>query len=107
MSSSALSRRDAKLLGWLERDPDRFERYLAAHPDLADHIDELIERTYAFGAQARQALSQAVDIPVGLAERVQANALRGQASTDAASVMLDLLGVGFATISVLLDDTAP
>ena len=106
MSASALSRQDAKLLGWLEHDPGRFEKYLAAHPELADHIDALIERSYQLGTQARQVLSEAIEVPVGLAERIQAKALSGRDATDAASVVLDLLGVGFATMSVLFDDTA-
>lgn len=105
MSGAALSRQDAKLLTWLDRDPDRFERYLADHPDQADHVEALVERTFALGDHLRAALVQAIDVPLGFAERMQTRTMEAASSTDAASVVLDLFGIGAATASLLLDDT--
>ena len=93
---------DAKLLKWLDHDPGRFERYITAHPEIADRIDELTSLRAATES-VRSALMHALEVPVGLAERMAAKLSVPDASTDPASVIVDLLGLGAATMQVLLD----
>lgn len=93
---------EAKLLSWLDHDPDRFERYVAAHPEVTDRVDELT-RGASFGETFRVALEQALEVPLDLAQRMATSLSAKNSGTDAMSVLLDLMGVGSATLQVFLD----
>lgn len=60
---------EAKLLNWLDHDPDRFERYLAAHPEITDRVEELT-LVSSFGETFRTALGLAFEVPLDLAQRM-------------------------------------
>ena len=93
---------EAKLLNWLDHDPDRFERYLAAHPEVTDRVDELT-LVSSFGETFRSALGLAIEVPLDLAQRMATKLSAKNSGTDAMSVLLDLMGVGSATLQVFLD----
>ena len=96
LPSSTIRRLDR----WLETDPDRFERYLRKHPEVADVYENLNN----LSDQVRSVLSEAVAVPVDFATRMlQRNT--GRSDTDERSVALDLFGVGFETFMTLLDDS--
>jgi hypothetical protein len=98
MSLTAL---DRKLLDWLDNDQSRFEKYITAHPEAADRIDQLLD----FGADAqrllREALSESLVGPVGLFERLTEKVVPGS-DTEPSSVVLDIFGVGIATVNTWL-----
>jgi hypothetical protein len=85
---------------WLDHKPERFERYLAAHPEIADRFEEanpLRDRLPAF----REALDAAVTAPLDLAARLRDRLLEERTETSALAVLLDLGGVGPATLALL------
>lgn len=83
---------------WLEHNPNRFERYLTAHPEVADHYDQ---RTL-LGDRVREALVAAVDAPLDLAERLRGR-FKADHDTSISAVGLDLLGLGLATVQSFLE----
>ena len=87
---------------WLEHNPSRFERYLAAHPDVAD----LYENRDPLGARAREALAAAVEVPFGLAARLR-DRLSDEHDTSFGAVGLDLLGLGLATAQMFIEPEPP
>lgn len=89
----------ARLDRWLVHDPDRFERYLAAHPEVADFYENL----NGLGDTIKTALSEAVDVPVDFLSRLWDRTTE-QRDTGAAAVALDLLGLGVRTANVVLGD---
>ena len=88
----------AKLDRWLERDPDRFARYLAAHPEIADRYDDLTR----LGNETKDALVAALDVPFDLAARLRTR-LAASDDTSPTAVVFDLVGLGVATIRELAD----
>ena len=94
LSPSTIRRLDR----WLETDPDRFERYLIRHPEVAD----VYENLHTLSDQVRSTLSDAVSVPVGLASRLWDRTAE-RTGTDERAVALDLFGVGFDTFRVLFD----
>lgn len=99
---SVASPRELQLLEWLEHDTPRFETYIAAHPDITDRIEQLLDSLHGPGLRARisETLSEAISSPLDLAERLTAR-IGHDRSTDPASVLLDLLGVGPRTLGML------
>lgn len=87
-----------RLNRWLDEKPDRFSRYLASHPDVADRYDTETQLRPA----VRDALARAVDAPLDLAARLRERLIVDD-DTSPASVAVDLLGLGFATAKTLLD----
>lgn len=87
---------------WLDQNPTRFERYLAAHPEVADRY----EHSHELGDRARNALAAAVDAPIDLAARLRAR-LADANDTSFAAVGLDLMGLGLAAARTLLDAGPP
>jgi hypothetical protein len=96
LSPSTIRRLDR----WLESDPDRFERYLIKHPEVADFYENM----HTLSDQVRSVLSEAVNVPVDLAARLW-NRTTERSGTDENSVALDLFGVGFDTFRTLFDTT--
>lgn len=83
---------------WLDEKPERFSRYLASHPEVADRY----ESTTQLRPAVRDALVRAVDVPLDLAARLRARLVIDD-DTATASVAFDLLGLGFATAKTLMD----
>ena len=81
---------------WLETDPDRFERYLRKHPEVAD----VYENMNTLSDHVRSAFTDAVHAPLDLAERLFDRTGERSDTSDSA-VVLDLFGVGFATLKTL------
>jgi hypothetical protein len=84
--------RQKKLDFWLEHDPDRFEKYLIAHPEIGDAYESL----HTLSATVRSALSEAVDVPIDLVARL-IDRTAERSDTGAFAVSLDMLSVGFTT----------
>jgi hypothetical protein len=101
-SVTALSPLDRKLMKWLDDEPTRFERYIEKHPEAADRIDQLL----SLGADTQRALGEAltesVAAPLDLVARLTEAVVPGN-DTATASVLLDLFGVGTATVQTWLD----
>ncbi len=87
---------DQRLLGWLDTDTSRFERYISAHPEAADRIDQLL----ALGDDIQQRMSRALDdafaVPHNLVDRLSAS-IGASRDTGAASVAMDLFGIAGET----------
>jgi hypothetical protein len=92
--------RQKKLDFWLEHDPDRFEKYLIAHPE----IGEAYETLHTLSDTVRTALSDAVEVPVDLVSRLFDRTAE-RSDTGAVAVSLDMLGVGFSTAMALFFHT--
>ena len=88
--------RQKKLDFWLENDPDRFEKYLIAHPEVGDAYESLHNLTDTM----RAALSEAVEVPIDLVARLLDRTAE-RSDTGALAVSLDMLGVGFSTAMAL------
>jgi hypothetical protein len=86
---------------WLETDPDRFERYLRKHPEIAD----IYENLNTLSDQVRSVLNDAMSIPADFATRILDRTAE-RSATDESSVAMDLFGVGIATLANLFD-TSP
>jgi hypothetical protein len=93
---------DRKLMKWLDDEPSRFERYIEKHPEAADRIDQLL----SLGADAQRAISEALSesiaAPLDLVARLTEDIVPGH-DTATASVVLDLFGIGAATVTTWLD----
>jgi hypothetical protein len=100
-TSPSLSALDVRLLDWLENDSDRFEKYITKHPEVADRVEHLLDLGVEWRTTMTDALTHAVAAPIDLAERLTASIGKDR-STDAASVALDLFGVGPRTIQLFL-----
>ena len=88
--------RQKKLDFWLENDPDKFEKYLIAHPEIGDAYESL----HNLSSTVRAALSEAVEVPVDLVARLFDRTAE-RSDTGAFAVSLDMLGVGFGTAVAL------
>ncbi len=88
--------RQKKLDFWLENDPDRFEKYLIAHPE----VGEAYESLHTLSASVRSALAEAVDVPVDLVARLLDRTAE-RSDTGAFAVSLDMLGLGLSTAMAL------
>jgi hypothetical protein len=88
--------RKKKLDFWLENDPDRFEKYLIAHPE----VGEAYESLHTLSTTVRSALAEAVDAPIDLVARLLDRTAE-RSDTGAFAVSLDMLGVGFTTAMAL------
>jgi hypothetical protein len=84
--------RQKKLDFWLENDPDRFEKYLIAHPE----VGEAYESLYSLSDSVRAALTEAVEVPIDLVARLLDRTAE-RSDTGAFAISLDLIGVGFST----------
>jgi hypothetical protein len=96
-----LTSTDKRLLRWLDTDQDRFERYITAHPEAGDRIDQIL----ALSEDVQRLLSGALDdilaVPTGLIDRLT-SALHGS-DLGAGTVAMDLLGIGTDTIATWFD----
>ena len=84
--------------------PAKFERYLVTYPDLADRF-ELENPIHGVTDSFRRAFDLAVDVPNDLAARMRARMAESRAETTPFALLLDLAGVGIATLCILADDT--
>ncbi len=93
---------DKQLLRWLDADTPRFERYIAAHPEAADRIDQLL----SLGDDVARLLSTALDdvlaVPHDLMARLSAAFGTGD-DTGAATVGMDLFGIATDTFTIWLN----
>jgi len=87
------------LLGWLDHDPDRFERHITDFPEDADRLD-LATALPLLGERLRSALI----VPDGVAEQVRRMVQGDPAKRDAGAVLFDLLGTTLRTASLLWQD---
>ena len=83
---------------WLETDPDRFERYLRKHPEVAD----VYENLNALSDNVRGTLNQAVAVPLDFAQRMLDRSTE-RSATDPNTVSLDLFTVGILTFRTLFE----
>ena len=88
----------ARLDRWLTEKPDSFERYLTAHPEVADAY----EASTALGDAAKRVLVSALEVPLDFAARMRSR-VNGLDDTSAAAVTLDLLGLGVASALELIE----
>jgi hypothetical protein len=93
LSPSTIQRLDH----WLETDPDRFEKYLRAHPEVAD----VYENMNSISTTVRTALQGALESPIDIVARFWDRTAE-RTDTAQAAVVLDLLGVGLATLKTLV-----
>jgi hypothetical protein len=100
-SSMILTSLDRKLLDWLDNDTSRFEKYITAHPEAADRIDQLLALGTDVQRMLSEALTESLAGPVGLFERLTERITPGT-DTAASSVVLDIFGVGPATVNTWL-----
>ncbi len=87
-----------RLEEWLDHDPKRFEKHLTAHPEVGDAMDDL----FALPLSAKALLSQSIAAPVDLVARLRSRL--NDDRPDASTLAIDLLGLGPATIMLMLDD---
>jgi hypothetical protein len=87
------------LLGWLDHDPDRLERHLADHPEDTDRLDLLTALP-----ELKAWLSEALVVPVDLAERIRSLVQGDPARREAGRVLAELLGTSWRTASLLWTD---
>jgi hypothetical protein len=84
--------------------PAKFERYLAAYPDLADRF-ELENPLIGVTDSLRRAFDLAVDVPNDLAARMRTRMAESRSEATPLAVLLDLAGIGIATLGMLADDS--
>lgn len=87
----------------LMTNPEKFERYLIAYPDIADTF-EATNPLSGMGVSVRRAFDAALDVPNDLAVRLRARMTQAQSETSTLAIVLDLAGVGIATLGVLADE---
>jgi hypothetical protein len=101
-SNISLTSLDKRLLSWLDSDTPRFERYIAAHPEAADRIDQLL----SLGDDVQRLLSSTLDdvlaVPHDLMGRLSAALGTGE-DTGAATVGMDLFGIATDTFTIWLN----
>jgi hypothetical protein len=88
--------RQKKLDFWLEHDPERFEKYLIAHPEVGDAYESL----HSLSDTVRATLAEAVEVPLDMVARLLDRTAE-RSDTGAFAVSLDMLGVGFTTAIAL------
>ncbi len=84
---------------WLVDNPARFERAIARRPELAD----LIDATTELGDTVKSAIEGLVEAPVDIAARMR-ECFAAFGDTSPSAVVLDLMGLGFATSNALFGD---
>jgi hypothetical protein len=84
--------------------PARFEKYLTRYPDIADQF-ESANPLAGITDSARRVFDNAIDLPADLANRLRKRIAESQSETTPFAVLLDIAGVGAATIRLLVDDT--
>ena len=87
----------------LETKPAKFEKYLARYPELADLFEDVNPFADLSGV-ARRTLESAVSAPFDFAARMRTRLVDEQQETSPFAVLLDLTGVGLATLKMLADD---
>ena len=92
-----------RLLRWLDKKPEKLERYLGKHPEAEVELEQLIE----LPATASWALASALAAPLDLSERLRQRLDVRPAPTDTQAVVTDLLGLGLRTARILFGDTLP
>jgi hypothetical protein len=97
--NATLTPLDRKLLGWLDTDSDRFEKYIAAHPEAGDRIGQLVELGADVQQVLRRAIAEAAAVPIDFAERM-AVLMQPDRDTGAGSLLMDIFSVGFSTMNV-------
>jgi hypothetical protein len=85
---------------WLDNKPAKFERYLAAHPEVADRF-EAANPLAGLAENVRDTLSAAIAAPIDLAARLRERLLSERDDTSPLAVALDLGTLGAATLSML------
>ena len=100
MSASAASGSPARLARLLEGKPAKLERYLVDHPE----AEAELERLSSLPARARSALGEALRAPSDLAERLRSRLAAPATATDTQFVVMDLMGVGWQTVRVLMSE---
>lgn len=87
----------------LETNPARFEKYLERYPDIAD-LFETDNPLSGIAESARRAFDAAMDVPNDLAARMRSRIRDSETETSAFAVMMDIAGVGMATLRLLADE---
>lgn len=90
---------DAILLEWLDHSPARLEKYLDAHPEAADRLEELTQLSPDMGSQLQAALVPAEDFHERMVRSVTPKPGAGQTS----QLLLDMMTLPWRTASVLVD----
>ncbi len=101
-SGLTLTSLDKRLLKWLDTDTTRFERYITAHPEAADRIDQIL----ALGDEVQRMLNGALDdvlaVPHDFIDRLSASF--GTANdTSVTTVAMDLFGIPADTLTIWLN----
>jgi hypothetical protein len=87
----------------LTSNPARFEKYLTRYPEIAEQF-ELNNPLAGITDSARRVFDSAIDIPNDLAARLRSRIAESQSETTSFAVLMDLAGVGVATLRLLADD---
>jgi hypothetical protein len=90
---------DDTLLNWLDNQPDRLEKYLAAHPDAADRLDQMTMLSPEVEHQLSAAVAPTADFSARMAEGLRADPSAGQA----ASIVFGLFALPWRTAAFLVD----
>jgi hypothetical protein len=86
--------------------PARFEKYLTRYPDIADQF-EANNPIAGIADSARRVFDSAIDIPTDLATRLRNRIAESQSETTPFAVLMDLAGVGVATLRLVVVDDTP
>jgi hypothetical protein len=94
---------DDTLLQWLDHQPDRLEKYLSAHPDALDRLDELTTLSDEDGDR----LGRAVAPPADLSARMVEGLRTDPSAAQTASIVFELFALPWRTASFLVDPGSP
>ena len=93
----------ARLLRWLDDNPEKLERYLGKHPEAEPELDRLVQ----LPAPACSALANALAAPADLTDRLRSRLAVRSSPTDTQAVVTDLLSLGRRTARLLFSDQSP
>ena len=94
---------DDTLLQWLDHQPARLDKYLLAHPDALDRLDELTALSDDDGDRLGRSVAPAED----LSERMVEGLRTDPAAAQAASIVFELFALPWRTASFLVDPGSP
>jgi hypothetical protein len=99
MSMGARRVTDAVLLEWLDRAPDKLERYLQTVPDAASRMESLT----ALGAEAAEQLAESFSPDADFAERMLQLVSPSPDSAQMTGLVFGMLTLAWQTLSSLAD----